>query len=159
MKTELEIERKFLLKSLPFIKGGYGTHLEIIQYYCSLEGEPDFRIRESINMETGKVTYTKTVKIRLAAGTYEETEGKIKESVFNKYKESATKVIKKKRCIIKFGKLKWEIDVYDFKLVVAEIEIPSMDYLLELPDYIKEVLIMEVTKFKQFSNKSLAISI
>jgi CYTH domain-containing protein len=153
MKTELEIERKFLLKSLPFVKG-FDTVLDIEQFY--VKGEPGFRVRKTTVRQTGKITYTHTIKKQLRPGTYEETEGEITEKEFEGFKAKAYKHIEKSRYVRKEGKLKWEIDVYQFKLIVAEVELPKEDYPLELPQFIKEVLIMEVTKFKEFTNKSLA---
>lgn len=154
MKTALEIERKFLLKQVPYKLPTY--ILGIQQFYCSTKEEPDFRIRKSTNIGTGKTTYTKTIKVRKAPGVYEETEGKLTEAVFNENKKHATTCINKKRVVYKFGKLKWEIDIYDFKLAIAEIELPTMNYPLKLPKFITDVLIMEVTKFKQFTNKALS---
>jgi CYTH domain-containing protein len=41
-------------------------------------------------------------------------------------------------------------------LIVAEIEIPTIDYTVEMPDFIKDKLLIEVTGLKQFSNKNLS---
>jgi len=53
--------------------------------------------------------------------------------------------------------LKWEVDSFevgDIQLVIAEIEIPSEDYKLKIPDEFD--VIMEITGIKQFSNSNLA---
>jgi CYTH domain-containing protein len=39
---------------------------------------------------------------------------------------------------------------------VAEIEIPSEDYELEIPEFIQKKNLLEVTGLKQFSNRSLS---
>jgi CYTH domain-containing protein len=72
-----------------------------------------------------------------------------------------SKYITKDRYIYKDGDLKWEVDLFenDYKLIVAEIEIPKRTYKLIIPDFIKEVLLMEVTGLKQFSNRSLSLNI
>ena len=55
------------------------------------------------------------------------------------------------------GKLKWEVDVYeDLDLVVAELEIPSRKFKIKIPRFISDVLIMDVTKFSEFTNRSLS---
>jgi CYTH domain-containing protein len=41
-------------------------------------------------------------------------------------------------------------------LIVAEIEIPKKSFKVNIPDFIKDKLLMEVTDFKQFSNRSLS---
>ena len=40
-----------------------------------------------------------------------------------------------------------------------EIEIPKKTYKLTLPDFIKEVNLLEVTGLKQFSNRNLSLKI
>ena len=68
------------------------------------------------------------------------------------------KYISKVRHILIIDDLKWEVDLFlnQTGLIIAEIEIPTLDYPLEIPDFIKENLIMEVTDYKQFSNRSIA---
>ena len=157
MKTALEIERKFLLKSLPFTKGGFETILEIEQFYIKGLGEsPGFRVRKTKAKSSGNITYTKTIKKNLKPGVYEETEGDITALEYYEMAATAYKRIEKTRYVKKEGKLKWEIDVYPFKLVVAEIELPKEDYPLILPAFIRDNLIMEVTAYKEFTNKALA---
>jgi len=65
--------------------------------------------------------------------------------------------IRKIRHIKEEGNLKWEIDFFQTcELVIAEIEIPTEDYDLKIPEYIKDNLIMEITGMKEFSNYNLA---
>jgi thiamine pyrophosphokinase len=52
--------------------------------------------------------------------------------------------------------LKWEIDNFTFKLVVAEIEIPDLQYPIQIPRFINDKVIYEVTNIPEFSNKNLA---
>lgn len=157
MKTALEIERKFLLKGFP--ESGKVIVLDTIkieQYYCRDEKGNEFRIRSSNN--EGQVTLTKTIKKFLSPGVYEETEGELGVEEYNILLESAYRFILKTRWVIKHpdNNLKWEIDVFPFKVVIAEIELPTIDFSLELPDFIKDCLIMEVTGIQEFSNKNLA---
>jgi CYTH domain-containing protein len=52
--------------------------------------------------------------------------------------------------------IKWEIDLFNYKLVIAEIEIPSFNFLIEIPKPIEDKIIYEVTNIKEFSNHSLS---
>lgn len=151
----LEIERKFLLKKVPYnLKPDEVITIE--QYYCSKNKELDFRIRKSIN-SLKEAIYTKTTKKRLSPGVFEELEFNITESQFKKYLKFAKSEIKKIRYIKKVGKLKWEIDFYtNIHLLVAEIELPDIKYPIKIPKFISKNLIMEITDIKQFSNKSLS---
>ena len=79
------------------------------------------------------------------------------------FKEGAqSKFICKDRYVYKeSAEIKWEVDVFDngYKLIIAEVEIPKKSYKLSIPDYISDVLLMEVTEHKQFSNRSLSLNI
>lgn len=149
----LEIERKFLLKKLPKTK--FDDKLEIIQFYCL---NPKVRIRRSI--DTDKIeTYFKTTKKLIKPGVYDEQEKEItRKEAIRIVKKSAVSFIAKTRYIKKFGKLKWEVDVFgnDMKLIVAEIELPKEGYKVTLPKYIKKELVVEVTQMMEFTNKNLA---
>jgi CYTH domain-containing protein len=72
-----------------------------------------------------------------------------------------SKYIKKTRHIYKDGNLKWEVDEFNsgYQLIIAEIEIPTEDYEVILPDYIKDLVLIEVTGMKPFSNRSLSLKI
>lgn len=147
----LEIERKFLLKRKPDIK--FDETKLISQFYCI--GKPDFRIRETTIK--GRKTYHLTIKKKISDLTYDEFEKEITKKEFDTKLKKAKRFIFKVRYIKKVGKLKWEVDVYNnLDLVVAEIEIPSEKYHLKLPKFIQDSLIMEVTQFRNFSNKSLS---
>lgn len=63
-------------------------------------------------------------------------------------------VLEKTRYFIPYkDELYWEIDFYkNFDLVVAELEVPSENYVFEKPDWIVE----DVTYIKEFSNASFA---
>jgi CYTH domain-containing protein len=156
MATALEIERKFLLKRKPSIEED--DVLKITQHYCKKDGI-EFRIRKTATYKGFQLNhlYHKTIKKFISDGIYEETENIISKEEYENYKKDfAGTSITKTRYIYKFGDLKWEVDVFDFGLVVAEIELPSMEHPLELPGYIAKELIMEVTKHREFTNKNLA---
>ena len=166
MAKKLEIERKYLLKRLPHGLKWDGV-LHIFQYYL-----PDGRrVRETRNalvpsfysdiipFPFGRyVKYEVCIKKKLKAGVYEEDEKKITQKQFEKLKELATSSISKTRHIFKMGKLKWEIDEYqrDINLVTAEIELKTEKTKFKMPKELQDVLIMDVTEFREFTNKSLA---
>jgi len=41
-------------------------------------------------------------------------------------------------------------------LVVAEVEYPEENYKIKIPKFIEDVMILEVTKLREFSNKSIS---
>jgi CYTH domain-containing protein len=57
--------------------------------------------------------------------------------------------------------MKWEVDLFKDRchLIIAEIEIPTEDYDLKIPEFINKKLLMEVTGLKQFTNRSLSIKL
>lgn len=149
MAKKLEIEKKYLLKRLPILS--YSKVIDITQLYL-----PDgSRIRKSevLNQKT-KFYLTKKKKIKM--GVYEEDERLISERMFNSRKKKAYSVMHKTRYVYKHGKFKWEIDVYDIKMVTAEIEIPKEGTKFRMPGQIAKELIMDVTEFPHFTSRSLS---
>jgi CYTH domain-containing protein len=67
-------------------------------------------------------------------------------------------MLKKTRHIYIDGDLKWEVDLFSESntLVIAEVEIQSEDYDLQIPDFITKKMLLEVTTMKQFGNRNLA---
>ena len=52
----------------------------------------------------------------------------------------------------------WEIDEYrDLDLFTAEVELPSETTKVVIPTEIKKVLVADVTEFKGYKNKNLAV--
>lgn len=158
MKETLEIERKFLLKQVPHVSSIEHHRLDILQHYIIEDGQP-YRIRATRNGD-GTMEYNKIQKVAIRAGVNTEKEFSIDKGQFQDLSKLRLRSISKQRLVVPMSDgLKWEIDVYDYPmcLVVAEIETPSEDHEVVLPDFIKDVLIMEVTQFKEFSNAALAI--
>ena len=147
-KKPLEIERRFLLKEFPSIQ--VLKHLKITQGYNS-EG----RFRSAL--DGIKETCYKTVKKTISHGVAEEVENKISTEVFIESKKTWTKVISKTRYIKVIEGNKWEIDIFPH-LIIAEVEFKNKkDFKkLVLPQVLKDVLIMEITGIKEFSNFNLA---
>lgn len=156
----LEIERKFLLKNLVFDYTHNADHVyDISQYYFE---NPKTKIFERVRIieEGDKKVYYHTIKKKLREGVNEEIEKKISKikakNLVAKHKNSLTS-ISKTRYVKKEGKLKWELDVFHgMKLVILEVEMKKEGLEIILPPSLKKELIMEVTKFKEFANRSLA---
>ena len=164
-----EIERKFLLKDLPPVIHNLTEIQRIIQYYY-LVGDLWYRIRKiSSDERENKYLHTiKTYKDDICYEeerffTYDEYKSLLADIHSGKYESS---VISKTRYISSTGiianfegvdrEIKWEIDVFDFNLVIAEIELPDMKFEIYVPSFILKKLIYEVTSIKEFSNRSLS---
>ena len=162
-KWKLEIERKFLLKAMPdqFVD----EIITIDQYYWKNKSNIWERCRTYHSDKTGD-RYIHTIKKSVSKGVNMEDEVELTKDEFEKFREVClsdenSKFITKERHIFKYGDLKWEVDKFDngYKLIIAEIELPKKSFKLIIPDYISEVLLMEVTGLKQFSNRNLSIDI
>ena len=164
-----EIEKKFLLKDLPLLPKGCEIQ-NIIQYYY-LVNDIWYRIRYIDSNFHEKPLYLHTIKIYKDDICYEEERFYENDEYMSLIKEITSgnydvRWISKTRYIYKTGitadfegeikEIKWEIDVFNFNLVVAELELPDLNFEIEMPDFIKSKLIYEVTGIKEFSNKYLS---
>ncbi len=162
--VKLEIERKFLLKSLPNIKPSQSV--EIDQYYLKNSSGIWERARTWIS-DNGDIKYIHTIKKSVSKGVNMEDEYFMTEEDYLTFKNkchlsgSDSRFIKKIRYIYPNGDLYWEVDQFDngYQLIIAEIEIPIKSYKLVIPDFIKEVMLLEVTGLKQFNNRNLSLKI
>jgi len=160
----LEIERKFLLKKIPFELFKCKTYF-IEQFYGTNLKEGKFRIRKELELRkfSYKTRYILTKKINKQTDLTkvyinEEIEREIDKKEFEELKLCCEKQISKSRLIFNdpVQGLKWEIDTFrSMRLIIAEVELPSEDYPLVIPEEIKSVLITEVTS-PCFSNLYLA---
>ena len=154
----LEIERRILLKKLPYLE--YDEIHEINQYYG-----PTGRLRRveifdpKKNSDSGIVKYIRTVKTLISDGVNEEDEEELSKKQFYLEVKNCEKHISKKRFIKNIGKYKWEIDIFsNFHLIIAEIEVKTKEELrsVNIPSFIKENMILDITGLKEFSNFILA---
>jgi CYTH domain-containing protein len=157
----IEIERKFLLKTLP--EKEVDEKFFIKQYYIKNEEGVWERARQYHSFLDNKIKYVHTIKKNIGKGINEETEYEMTLDQFqsflnnwelNKYSRKINKI----RHVFNQGDLKWEVDEFlgGMKLIVAEIEIPTKKYKLNIPKFISDITIMEVTGIKSFSNKNLS---
>ncbi len=158
---KIEIERKFLLKSVP--DNNPDEIIKIQQWYLKNNGGIWERVRECNSSKNG-LYYVHTIKKTVSKGVNMEDEKIISSEEYldfiNNCKRSSqeSKFITKERWIYPSDNLKWEVDVFHsgHHLVIAEIEIPKKSYKIIIPDFIQDKLLLEVTGLKQFSNKNLS---
>ena len=143
----IEIERKFLVKSPEWKEIG-GLFVNIKQGYLSLEVEKIVRVRSM-----GYKAFL-TVKGKNVGITRQEFEYEIPvadaEAMLKMCKDD---IVEKTRYSI-FGKPGWEIDVFHGRnegLVLAEIELPKADKVIDIPLWIGK----EVSHDSRYYNSNL----
>lgn len=143
----MEIERKFLVQTLPSLDGI--EHDEIIQAYVSIT--PESRVRKKgdkyYRTEKGEGAMVRT-----------ETEYEItKEEFFDGFLRSENRIIEKTRYYIPLDTFTVELDIYSGRhkgLTVAEVEFDSEQNALNFtpPEWFGK----EITNDISFRNKILA---
>ena len=161
----IEIERKFLLKALPDI---LPTEIvKIDQFYFKNKDGVWERVRQWNSNLYGK-KWIHTVKTKISDFSNEEVEKEISKKEYEKFKKrcrdnkSNSKYIKKERLVYYDNlndDLYWEVDIFKDRchIIIAEIEIPTEEYNLKIPEFISKKTLLEVTGLKQFSNRSLSV--
>lgn len=158
----LEIERKFLLKAMPERKPDEIVSIE--QWYWKNKTGIWERARIWDSNIEG-ISWIHTIKKTLSKGVSLEDEKPLTEEEFESFKniclspKSESRFITKERYLYEDGDLYWEVDVFDngYHLIVAEVEMPKKNFNLRIPDFISDVLLLEVTGLKQFSNRNLSL--
>jgi CYTH domain-containing protein len=150
----IEIERKYLLRDLPEFPRAAAI-LDIDQGYL-----PGVKLVERLRREQsheGVVRYYRTVK--LGSGVERiELEEEADEPVFQHlWLLTEGRRLRKRRYVVANGDDMWEIDEFlDRPLVLAELELEQADAKVKIPDWLKPVLVREVTEEKEYTNHSLA---
>lgn len=150
-KSNLEIERKFTVKNSDYRKQAYEVR-EIRQGLLNSQGKNEVRVTIR-----GSYAWICVKSNESSISRFEwEKEIPVKEAELLLNSCCVSRIITKTRYLILSGEgLIWEVDEFhgdDDGLVIAEIEIPSKDYEIELPDWIDE----EVTGNPRYYNKMLA---
>jgi adenylate cyclase len=148
-----EIERKYLLRGLPT---GIAEHrsIEIDQGYV-----PGTSIRERLRRITGGdgVSYVRTVKVGTGMDRFEFEEETTREFFEAVWPLTRGKRVYKRRYLVPVPEGLWEIDEFlDRELVLAEFEMDSADQRVEVPAFLREVLVREVTDDSAYGNFRLA---
>lgn len=149
-----EIERKFLLKGMPKLPEG-AVRTEIAQGY--LPGE---RLQERVRRVRRKgepPRYYRTVKVGSGL-TRMELEEEADEATFRRlWPLTKGRRVKKLRYRVADGGLTWEIDRFrDRTLHLAEIELPSEQHEVVLPDWLEDHVDRDVTGEDEYVNINLA---
>ena len=147
-----EIEKKFLLRSLPT---GAANGTKIRQGYLSV-GSPEVRVRAKGEkfFLTGKSG---------AGFVRQEQEYEISKEIFDiLWALTGNARIEKTRYeIVADDGLKWEIDEFQIsrieRLFLAEVELPNESVVPEIPPAIAEVIERDVTDEEAYKNKNLAV--
>src|ERR1039458_5374101 len=114
-KNNLEIEKRYLLRRLP-PKIDWDEIQRIDQFYT-----PKGRFRcAQPKIANVFAIFLQTNKKSISHGVNEEIEKEISEKQFYKELKTATRKISKIRYIKKFKNLIWEVDVFNYGLVIAE---------------------------------------
>lgn len=169
MVTQLEIERKFLVKfptswsSLAELFDDLVDVKRIQQTYLKAKGnEPSPRVRKTVEGLTGdtNTVYHYNQKKFVSEGVHEEKEHEISKKKYEEYlKESRPDKceVSKTRFVFKYNDQLFELDVFKEHLkglAILEIELKDKNDKVELPPFLK--IIKEVTKDKKYNNFSLA---
>jgi len=154
-KSQEEMERKFLLKKLPYLTAD--VIYNITQYY-----KDGLRYRHSWIVGTSSIgTFEKIRKTKITTGHNIETEIETIDHIqFNKNKYGSAQErheIKKKRHVFTYNDKKLEVDVFeDLNLIIMEVEDVTLNEIIKFPPQIENVILLEVTGLKQFDNYELA---
>lgn len=153
-RAELEIERKYLLSGMPQMPAP-SVVLEIDQGYL-----PGTRLVERLRRQranTGTTGYFRTIKVGSGVQRLEleeETDAKTFEHL---WQLTQGRRLRKRRYVIPDGDRYWEIDEFlDRPLVLAEMELPSVDTRIEFPEWLAPMVVREVTGEREYTNRSLA---
>lgn len=152
--ADREIERKYLLRRMPTLPAD-AVRTEIAQGY--LPGE---RLQERVRRvrRAGEpARYYRTVK--LGSGlSRTEVEEEADESTFRRlWPLTKGRRIRKLRFKVPDGDLTWEIDRFrGRRLVLAEIELPSEEYEVQIPEWLREAIDRDVTGEDEYVNVNLA---
>ncbi|MBW3570308.1 MAG: CHAD domain-containing protein [Gemmatimonadetes bacterium] len=152
--ADREIERKFLLRRMPRLPDG-AVRTEIVQGY--LPGE---RLQERVRRvrrhgEPPK--YFRTVKVG-AGISRTELEEETDEATFRRlWSLTRGRRVRKLRFKVPYGGLTWEIDRFaGRRLVLAEVELPSEDFHVRIPDWLRDYVERDVTGEDEYVNANLA---
>jgi CHAD domain-containing protein/CYTH domain-containing protein len=149
----LEIERKFLLRRLPEtaeevpgveIEQGWLPGTRVVERWRKVRasGEPICYRTVKSGQGLTRVELEEKTSSELFENIWPLTEGR--------------RVVKRRRRVAADG-VTWEIDEFlDRELVLAEVELPSRDAAVEVPEWLRPYVVREVTGDPEFSNRKLA---
>ena len=150
----IEIERKFLLSALPAMPP-VSDVLEIDQGYL-----PGVRLLERLRRQRhrdGTLRYFRTVKLGSGIERIEIEDETDRATFEHLWLLTEGRRLRKRRHLVPLGDLTWEIDEFtDRPLHLAELEIATATTAIEIPDWLKPVVVRDVTDEREYTNRSLA---
>lgn len=162
-----EIERTFLLDGLPDLPAG-AEEFRIEQGYLpppeappDVDPAPDMlqgRLRRTEDID-GAVRYCHTIK-RGEGLVREEINLELTREDFERWwPHTEKRRLTKTRYRIAQGNLTWEIDDFEgFDIVLADVELPTPETRIEIPEWLASHVIREVTDDPEYRNYDLARS-
>ncbi len=153
---QTEIERKFLLREAP-PRALATPGVRIAQGWLPGETLRE-RLRRSVYAD-GKVEWTRTVKVGMGIARVEVEEATEPMLFETLWPLTSAARVEKVRHAVSDGAYVWEVDVFlDRGLVLAEVELPSADTLVTLPEWLAPYVIRDVTGESEYVNANLARS-
>lgn len=150
----VEIERKFLLSGLPEMPG-VSDVLEIDQGYI-----PGVRLLERLRRQQhrdGTTRYFRTVKVGSGVERIELEDETDQATFEHLWQLTDGRRLRKRRHLVPDGDLTWEVDEFtDRVLHLAELEIETATTAIRIPDWLKPVLVRDVTDEREYTNRNLA---
>ncbi len=145
----LEIERKFLVGGTGW-EAAVSSRRRLVQFYLTRDAKSSVRVRIEDEARAWLTIKTATSGVSRSEFEYPIPLGDAAEMMA--LAEGA--VIDKVRHIVAHGGFDWEVDVFagdNAGLVIAEVELPSVEQSFELPGWIGP----EVTHDRRYYNASL----
>ncbi|MDB4949884.1 MAG: domain containing protein [Gemmatimonadetes bacterium] len=153
-RGNLEVERKYLLRRLPRLPAE-ALPVEIWQGWIAGERLNE-RIRRTLAPD-GRERWHRTVKLGTGVSRVEVEEETPVALARRLWPLTAGRRVRKRRWKVPDGALTWEIDRFaGGKLVLAEVELPSPDHPVTLPEWLRPCLVREVTGDPRYVNLNLA---
>lgn len=149
-----EIERKFLLRGMPRLPDG-AVRTDVAQGW--LPGE---RLQERVRRvrRAGEAPrYYRTVKLGSGLSRTEVEEEADSATFRRLWPLTRGRRVRKLRFKVPDGPLTWEIDRFRGRdLVLAEVELPTEDYDVRIPDWLRDHVKRDVTGEPEYVNINLA---
>ncbi len=150
----MEIERKYLLRGCP------PEALMVAPDRIEQGWIPGTMLRERLRRRTrpdGTITCWRTIKLGPVDARIEVEELTAPELFEAMWPLTIPARVRKQRYVLPFGAHTWEIDVFlDRELVLAEVELGSLDEPVELPPWLSPYIERDVTGEPAWFNTSLA---
>lgn len=164
-ETPLEIERTYLLNGMPTMPTG-AERLRIEQGYlpersAATGDHPEGRVRR-MTMPDGSDRFEHTIKRGSGLVRSEQQRSITREEFDSLWPFTQDRRLTKTRyripCDAGGERRIWEIDAFDeLNLVLAEVELPSEDASVTIPDWLQPHIVREVTDEQQYRIYELAI--